>query len=224
MAKRSMRCNTQRATRRMDRILELLAEGESMSARELSEKLFCATSMTTTYLSFLMDEPKRVFIAGHDIINSRVVPLYALGDKPNKRYKSITYKQRWAALKKDRPEQYEAMLEKKRQGNRARRAKLPPEQIKVVRKKFERPLSELIVEVLERRAGRTSVQIAGDLGASHRTVQAHIQALRAAGRVRRAAGPATSREPFRWEVPTNPAFEAPPRVKQKQSIFAALGL
>lgn len=214
---------TAHAQRRIARILEVLKDGP-ITARELADSIHCSHSLATLYLRKLMEKPRRVRIADHDIVCARVVPMYGLGDTPDRKYVAMTPGEHWFRLQQERPERYLATLEKKRQWYRDMRAKLPPEQVKKRRKVFARPLDDLIIESLERRAGRTVEQIAGELNASKRTVERKILVMRGEGLIRRVAGPFHSREPWRWEVPDNPAPTVIRRPVPKQSIFSALGL
>lgn len=217
---RNVTFTSKRAQVRIERILKELRWG-ALSAADLAEKVHCDHSMVTAYLAHLMDEPRRVRIESHEVINGCKRPLYGIGNGPDAPLTVQTNVEKWLKVKAD-PVKYAKSLESRKQSYRRRRALVPPEQRQRCRRVYDPPLPVQVEELLNKRAGYTVEQITTALDASEKSVMKAVRTLVKEGKVRRAVH--SKNKAFQYETPNNPMPKPLDIPKTKQGIFAALGL
>ena len=209
---------SKRAQLRIARLLELLADG-MLPARTLSEKMHCDHSMVTQYLGHLGAEPRRVRVAGHDVINGTKRPLYGLGSEPDEAVTTKTKSERYAEILAD-PVRLQHVRERSMERHRMKRDAVPIEQRKRNRLRKDQALEPRILQILSESPGYSVDKLAAKMGVGERSTRTAIEKLRAAGHVQRATGARSKKHLF--ETPEKPL--APPVVTKPQGIFAALGI
>lgn len=216
--KRNLNFKSQRAQRRINRILEVLKDGP-MLARTIADAVHCHRSMVTDYLTHLMDEPRRVRIADYWIIGKRKAPCYGLGSDPNEESTPMTHAERWAAVKAD-PVRYAAALESRKRAHKKKREKMGPKLRD--RRVYVPPLPEQVLSLLLEVPGYTTPQMAIKLDANERAVRTAVSQLKKGGKIRRAQN-STMKE-YQWETLEKPMPAPLAKTMKPQTIFSALGL
>lgn len=210
---------TYRAQIRIERLLAHL-EGRMLPASTLAELMHCDQSLVTEYLRYLRSEPRRVRIAGSEIVNGVRRVLYGLGSEPDVPMPRMTNKERYARLQSDH-EKYERHLAATRDLRRRKRAAVPPEQRQRDRRTYDPPLDVQIVDLLTRMPGCTTEQVANRLEANERAVQRAMQQLSKAGTIQRAKG--STMKKWQWELPDRPMTPTP-RIKPQKWFSVLAGV
>lgn len=214
--KRNVTFQSARAQLRIARLLELLADG-MLPARALAEKLHCDQSGVTEYLRHLGAEPRRVRVAGYEVVNGTKRRLYGLGAEPDEPMTAKTNKERYAAVLAD-PVRLQRTRELSRARHRQRRDAVPLEQRKRNRLRMDQALEPRILAILAECPGYTVDQLAAKMSVGERSTRTAVEKLRAAGSIQRSSN-ATGKK-HRYEVPEKPL--PAPVASKPQLWFAAL--
>jgi hypothetical protein len=216
--KRNVTFQSKRAQLRIIRLLELLADG-MLPARTLAEKLHCDQSGVTEYLRYLGAEPRRVRVAGYEVVNGTKRRLYGLGAEPDEPMTAKTNQERYAAVLAD-PVRLQRTRELSRARHRQRRDAVPLEHRKRNRLRMDQSLEPRILSILAECPGYTVDQLAAKMSAGERSTRTAVEKLRAAGTIQRSAN--AKGKKHRYETPGKPM--PAPLITKPQGAFAALGI
>jgi hypothetical protein len=221
--------DSDRAQLAISRIMSVLPEGSMLSCMEIGSAIHKSKTSTGHYLLYLrgneeMGWPRRIFIADWRQGSGRHTPLYAKGDKPDKKEpKQMTNKQRGA---KRRARELADPV--KHEANKARRREIWNSP-----RPRETSLSNRILRYLANWPGKKSAEIALALHADLRCTVTNLQRLRHGGKVMVLPAKGKKRALYWHVAPTvsTPDHAKPIIVKQwvtpkvaPQGIFAALGI